>query len=306
MDNNNGKNLNLINDADYWAVIDEVSKVSPLDDKAFKKFLENEDNFRTVAEMFINEPLSDGVMHRIKEELFLMVNGKTIRMDNVRKTDAEIVNIDGQQNRFFFPFKRQLFYWAITYISTLQEGEKYNLLLPAISIVIYENRGQNIDLIETAQLEGTLLHSKDDKNQLQLIAVNTVKWREAENEKLKQYLSILHNGVLSEKTKDKFEGVDIASPFFIKLNREILMASAEIKYEEIGKGGGIMAKRIYKFLTEEQEKAAMEKGMERGMERGMEEGIKKGMEEAIKTIAKETGLSLEKLQEMVSREAFYG
>jgi predicted transposase YdaD len=47
-----------------------------------------------------------------------------------------------------------------------------------------------------------------------------------------------------------------------------------------------------------------EEGMEKGIKKGREEGIKKGMEETINKIAKETGLNLEKLQEMVYKEVF--
>ena len=225
--------------------------VAPLEDKAFKMFMNSEEWFKAVAGWILDDPLPDGELKKIDGELFLFVNTKYIRMDNFRESEAGVVNMEGQRNKYEFIFKRHLYYWALAYISPFQAGQKYEELKPAISIVIYEDNG-DAAVIEKAYIAGPLAKSSGVEAQLTMIAVNAAKWQEAPSKELKEYLAILHNGVYNKETSNKFTGIDTNSPSFKKLNDSIRIASAQVLYTDAEeRGDSVMVNFMNDFLTEE-------------------------------------------------------
>ena len=126
MDNDNNETAkNVQKNENRKRAIRAADAVPPLDDKAFKKFLDNEEWFRAVAEWILEELLPDGELKRIGEEYFLFTNTKAIRMDNFRETSEGVVNMEGQIDAKKFIFKRHLYYWAMAYISPFQAGQPY-------------------------------------------------------------------------------------------------------------------------------------------------------------------------------------
>jgi len=109
---------------------------------------------------------------------------------------------------------------------------------------------------------GSLIKSDDIKNQLQLMAVNSKKWRDVESEELRAYLSTLHNGIITDENKDSFAGIDTDSDVFINFQRSVRLACAQTKQQEYQeKGDDLMAIQYATYLLEEERIAAQEKGM---------------------------------------------
>ena len=273
-----------------------VDSVPPLDDDAFRKFLEDEKNFRMIAELVLGEELPSGEIQDIQGERVLVVNGKTIRMDNFRKTPAGVVNMEAQRAAQAFPFKRHLFYWAVAYTSPLKKGQSYEQLMPAISIVLYEDKG-DAGVIEEAGLSGSLLRPGD--GQLKMVAVNAVKWRETKNEKLRQYLAILSNGVYNSKTAEKFYGVDTQSVFFKNLNNTVRVAASALKYAEYSEKGDSEMSEAIRVLSVEDFELARRDGVKEGSEDVALKLLAKGYPEP--DILEVTGLAQEALDRLKLR-----
>ena len=235
-----------------------IRSVSPLDDTVFKKLLENRESFRLLAEAILDTPIPEGEISNIPGEYVAFSGGKTIRMDSFRNTLLGVVNLEAQRDAKKFIFKRHLYYWSAAYMSSLRKGQEYEMLRPAISIVFYESK-PNAAWKEEASLSGSLV--SEEEQLLNMIAINTAKWQDAPNERVRQYLSLLHNGILSERNRSKFANVDTSSAMFSDMDRRIRLASAEIKYEEsVMKGDKAMAAELYKYLTTEEAAEAEAKG----------------------------------------------
>ena len=288
------------------AVRSIVESMPPLDDTVFRKFLEDEENFRLLAELILEEEMPCGEILVVEGERVLSVNGKRIRMDNFRTTPSGSVNMEAQRDARDFTFKRHLFYWAIAYSSPLRKGQRYEVLQPAASIVLYEDKGDAC-IIEEAALSGQLV--QPGGNLLRMVAVNCAKWKDASNDRLRQCLAVMHNGVYSDKTADLFEGIDTDSDFFKSLNSGIRIAASEIKYIEYReKGDNEMVEGITKYWSKEREEKAFSEGMARGEAKGEAKGESKGKAEGkAEGMAKvitlwESGYSVDDIKKMMRRE----
>ena len=266
------------------------------------KFLDDEEWFRTVAGWILGYALPDGKLKKIGEEHFLFTNTKAIRMDNFRETSASVVNVEGQRDARDFIFKRHLYYWAMAYISPFEAGQQYDELKPAVSIVIYEDKG-SAGVIEIANLSGSLAQaSKGEEQLLTMIAVNAAKWRESPNEELKAYLAILYNGVYNDENKHKFAGVNTNSNSFERLNSSVRIASAKVKYEESQEeGNSEMEAFMREFFTEEQERTARRNGKIEGrIEMAKISKLYVKQKKSPNDISKEVGLSVEKVKQALA------
>ena len=242
-------------------LLQKLATLNPLTDRALKILLSDKDQFIALSEALLGQKFDAEKVISINGEILFSVAGRRLQFDALHDTDIGYVNTEGQSKAADFPFKRHVFHVSYAYANGIQKSESWDVLKPAISIVIYRDKG-NADVIETANLHGSLIKSEDDKNQLQFVAVNSKKWRDIESEELRIYLSTLHNGIMTEENKDSYAGVDIESDAFTYFQRVVRIACALTKQQEYKeKGDDFMATQYATFLSEEERIAAEEKGM---------------------------------------------
>jgi len=247
---------------DIEKIIKQLVTLNPLDDRAFKKLLSDVEQFKNLAEAFTGKTLDEANIIAIKDEIFLSVKGRLIHLDSLHSTDVAYVNMEGQMKAADFPFKRHVFHGAATYVSELEKSDDWQILKPAISIVVYKDKG-DAELMEDASFSGKLVKTEDDRNQLLLIAVNSKKWKDAQSEELRAYLSTLHNGIMTEDNKADFADVDTSSLAFINFQRAVRIACAKTwkqEYEE--RKDDFMATQYETYLSREEREIAMEEGMD--------------------------------------------
>jgi len=245
---------------DRESILQELATLNPLDDRAFKILLSDDEQFAVLLEAFLGKKLDEDKIININGEVVLSVKGRLIRLDALRDTDIGYVNMEGQMDATGFPFKRHVFHGAFVYVNGIQKSGSWGELKPAISIVVYKDKGSD-DAIETASLCGSLIKSDNDKKQLQLMAINSKQWRNVESEELRIYLSTLHNGIMTDENKDSFAGVNVNSVAFKNFQRSVKMACALTKQQEYKeKGDDFMAIKYATFLSEEERVAAEVKG----------------------------------------------
>ena len=271
------KNPSLHNKTgDNIDILKDLATLDPLDDRALKILLSDDEQFVKLAEAFMEQKLDEDSIVDINGELTLSVKGRLIRLDALRDTNLGFINMEGQIESSSFPFKRHLFYGAFIYATGIQKSDSFHDLKPVVSIVVYKEKGE-AELIDKAYLAGGLVKTEDDSKQLTLIAINTKKWREAPTEELRTYLSTFHHGIITEENKSDFNGVDINSTTFKSFQRAVRMACAQTKQQEYKeKGDDYMAKVYTSFLTDEERIAAEEKGELRGRLEGKIEGKLEG------------------------------
>jgi len=241
-------------------ILKELATLDPLDDRAFRILVSDDEQFKTLAESISGEVLSDEKIIHMNGEIVLTANGKLIRVDSLRETAAAFINMDGQIKASEFPFKRHVFYTAVIYANGIQKGESWEKLKPVISIVVYKNKGEAA-LIEKAALSGTLVKTDDDGKQLTLISVNTAKWKDAPTEELRAYLSTLHYGIMTEDNKSDFADIDIESNAFAKIQRAVKIACAHTKKQEYeNEGDDSMTAVLGQYITKEEKEAAEARG----------------------------------------------
>ena len=241
-------------------ILQELATLNPLDDRAFKILLSDPEQFIALSEAFLEKSFDEDKIIAINGEIVLSVKGRLVRLDSLHDTDVGYVNMEGQIDALQFPFKRHVFYGSFVYVNGIQKSENWDKLKPAISIVIYKDKGDD-GVIETATLSGSLVKSDEDKNQLQLMAVNAKKWEDVDSEVLRIYLSTLYHGIMTEDNKDKFVGVNTDAYIFEKFQRSVKLACALTKQQEYSeKGDDFMAAQYATFLSEEERIAAREEG----------------------------------------------
>jgi hypothetical protein len=234
-------------------IMEQIQVVDPLDDKAFKILLSDDQCFKLIAESVLGITIPSDCIVSIQGEMSLSVNGKLIRIDNFRSTEKSVINMEAQNEAGKFTYKRHLFYGSIAYAFTLQSGQDYESLKPATSIVFYKDKGE-AELIEHASLSGTLIKTEEERTMLILMAVNVKKWDEAKTETLRYLLQIINGQKITQE-----QAVPAAIQEFYK---NVLRARAVVRYETLKeKGETEMAEGILKgYLTPEQERAAEERG----------------------------------------------
>jgi predicted transposase/invertase (TIGR01784 family) len=241
-------------------IMEQIQLVDPLDDKAFRILLSDDQCFKFIAESVLGITIQSDCIVSIQGEMSLSVNGKLIRMDNFKSAGNNVINMEAQNEASKFTYKRHLFYGSIAYAFTLQSGQDYESLKPATSIVFYKDKGE-AELIEYANLSGSLIKNEEEKSMLILMAVNVKKWNEAKTETLKYLLQII-NG---QKISKEFAVPAVIEEFY----NNVLRARAVVRYETLKeKGETEMAEGILKgYLTPEQEKTAEERGIEKGAQK---------------------------------------
>ena len=250
--------MDKLNDREI--ILQELATLNPLDDRAFRILLSDDEQFIVLAEALLGQKLDEDKIININGEIVLSVKGRLIRLDALRDTNIGYVNMEGQMDASDFPFKRHVFHGAFVYVNGIQKSGSWNELKPAISIVVYKDKGGDA-VIETASLSGSLVKSSNDKNQLQLMAVNSKQWKEAESEELRIYLSTLHNGIMTDENKGSFVGVDTDADTFLMFQRAVRLACAKTKQQEYKeKGDDFMATQYATYLTDEERVAAKEEG----------------------------------------------
>ena len=130
------------NTGDMSDILRELATLDPLDDRALKILLSDDEQFTLLAEALSGKSLDEDKIININGELVLSVKGRLIRLDALRDTSAGYINIEGQIEASDFPFKRHVFHGAFIYVSGLQKSETWQSLKPVTSIVIYKDKGQ--------------------------------------------------------------------------------------------------------------------------------------------------------------------
>lgn len=259
-------------------ILKELAALDPLDDRAFRIFISNDEQFALLAESLSGEALDGEKIIHMNGEIVLTANGRLIRTDSLRSTDATFFNIEGQIKTEDFPLKRHIFYTAIIYVNGIQKGDSWEKLKPVISIVIYKDKG-DAALIEKGKLSGDLFKTEDDRKQLTLIAVNTARWREAATEEMRAYLSTLHHGIMTEENKADFTDVDVTGDAFIKIQQAVRIACAYTKKREYDERGDDLMAAIYtSVLTKEEKEAAKRQGKAEGKAEGKATGFNIALE----------------------------
>ena len=246
-------------------ILKELATLDPLDDRAFKLLLSDDEIFSALAESIQGKKLDVDSIVDINGEMVVTIKGKVIRLDSLRVTNMEYINMEGQTDPALFPYKRHLYYAAVIYAMSLQKSESYHDLKPVTSIVVYKKKPE-ANLMEKASMAGDLIKTDSDKSQLTLIAINTEKWSDAPTEELRGYLATLHYGIMHEENKSQFDGVDCDSFQFERFQRAVRLACAQTKYQEYReRGDESMVAKYVSFISEEDRKAAEEKGMAKGV-----------------------------------------
>jgi len=265
-------------------ILKELATLDPLDDRAFRIYISDDDEFAFLAKSLSGESLDGETIIHMNGEIVLTANGRLIRTDALRSTISTFFNIEGQIKTEDFPLTRHIFYTAVIYANGIQKGDAWNQLKPVISIVIYKDKGE-ADLFEKATLEGSLIKTDADRKHLTLIAVNTAKWKMAPSEELRAYLSTLHHGIMTEDNKSDFTSVDTNSNAFIRIQRAVRMACAHTKKQEYDEKGDDSMSAVYAtYLSKEEREAAVNEGEARGEARGEASGEARGRKQAFDVI----------------------
>jgi len=246
-----------------------LATLNPLDDRAFKILLSDVEQYKNLAEAFTGKTLDEASIIDMKNEIVLSVKGRLIHLDALKDTDIGHINMEAQMIAIGFPFKRHVFHGAATYVNGIQKGDKWEMLKPTTSIVIYKDKG-DAELMEDATLSGKLIKTDDDRNQLTLIAINSKKWKDAKTEELRAYLSTFHHGIMTEDNKADFAGVDTNSDAFTKIQRAVTIACAHTKKQENkNKGDDSMFSVLDQYLSKEEREAAEARGEAKGEAKGL-------------------------------------
>ena len=251
-------------------IIKEIATQDPLDDRAFKILLSDDEIFTALATSIRGSRLDEDSIIDINGEMVFTVKGRVIRLDTLRATSMEYINIEGQIDPALFPYKRHLYYSAVIYAMSLQKSESFHDLKPVTSIVVYKKK-PGTNLMETAHMYGNLIKTDSDKNQLTLIAINTEKWRDAPTEELRGYLATLHHGIMHEENRSNFTGVDFENPIFDHFQKAARRACAQTKYQEYLERGEVsVATKFISFISDEDRMAAKAEGREEGINTALE------------------------------------
>jgi len=245
-------------------ILKELSTLDPLDDRAFKILISDDEQFTFMAESFSGENLTEEKIIHMNGEIVLTANGRLIRTDSLRGTVAAFFNMESQIETEKFPLKRHIFYTAVIYASGIQKGDSWEKLKPVISIVIYKEN--NAALIEKGAFTGEIFKTDDDRKQLTLIAVNTAKWKDAPTAELRAYLATLHTGIMTEENKADFADVDTGSDAFARIQRAVKIACAHTKRQEYDdRGDDSMTAILDQYISKEAKEAAEASGQAKGL-----------------------------------------
>jgi len=233
-------------------ILKELATLDPLDDRAFRIYVSDDEEFSFLAESISGESLDGEKIIHMNGEIVLTANGRLIRTDALRGTATTFFNMESQIETDDFPLARHIFYTAVIYANGIQKGDSWDKLKPVISIVIYKDKGEAA-LFENAALAGTLMKNDADRKHLTLIAVNTAKWKTAPTEELRAYLSTLHHGIMTEDNKANFASIDTNSNAFTRIQRAVRMACAHTKKQEYEEKGDDTMSAVYAtYLSKEE------------------------------------------------------
>ena len=251
-----------LSDEDRKRIERELATIDPLEDKAWKILFSDEDVAEELLKVIFNKTLRRDEKFVINGEIVLSVQGKKIITDSLFSTNLGTVNVEGQGIARDFTFKRHLYYWAALYSSQLGKGVDYEELVPVTSIVLYKDNGEaEVEEITTLKRFPTKLEWQYD-DQLKLIAINTAKWENSSDDKMKYLLKLLHEGLASE---------DIDNPDYMRyknLMRRACAVTMKTNCEEDSE----MKNLLNGYISDEEKAKSEEKGRQEGREEGKIEG----------------------------------
>ena len=243
--------MNKQNDIDkILSTIDPLDTVHPLNDTAFKLALKYYDEiFNDLTLFTTGKEAGASTVNLIGSEACIYVGGKTAFFDHLRNTISGYFDFEGQNDRFKFPIQRHLFCWALIFVCQLKKGDDHIVVVPVTVIVFYKDRGKSKPLIQKATATGDLL-ADENTQYFNLIAVNTAKWYEADNQYFKHYLALLHLGI-DEDVLSK-NGIDVTDSSFQELRNKLMHCCIQHKMD-IAKteGDEDMKKMMAEYLREE-------------------------------------------------------
>lgn len=280
----------------YELIEEKLATTNPLLDKPFKILLSWDKIFLEITEEILGRKVTQELVS-YNGEFVSTVKGKEIKMDSLRKSAKEWIDVEGQQKTSDFPFERHLYYWAYIYSQGINESMDFLDLLPVTVIVIYKNKGKT-PLMETARLTGPLFSRRKEADPLLLVAVNAAKWQDAKSEKLKSYLSLFHNGLKDTEEPELFDGLDLNSDNFTRIRsyfRKSCGLSLLEKYEQ--EGDEEMKNLTSQFLTAEERAEERKEGMLEGEIKVLYKRV--GM--TPREIATELELPIEEIKAIIKR-----
>ena len=242
--------MNKENINEILSAIDPLATVKPLNDTAFKLLLKYYDEiFNELTLYSTGKEAGTTIVNAIGSEACVYVGGKTSFFDHLRNTISGYIDFEGQNDRSKFPIQRHLFCWALIFVCQLKEGEDYIKVTPVTVIVFYKDRGKSKPLIQKANVTGDLF-ADEDTQYFNLIAVNTAKWFEADNQKFKHYLALLHLGLDEDVLSEN--GIDVTDTNFQQLRNKLMRCCAQYKLDIAKKEGDEeMKKMMAEYLREE-------------------------------------------------------
>jgi hypothetical protein len=106
-------------------ILKELATLDPLDDRAFRIFMSDDEQFALLAESLSGEALDGDKIIHMHGEIVLTANGRLVRTDVLRSTMTAFFNIEGQIETVGFPLKRHIFYSAVIYASGKQKSDSW-------------------------------------------------------------------------------------------------------------------------------------------------------------------------------------
>ena len=231
-----------LSDEDRKRVERELATVDPLEDKAWKILFSDEEVAEELLQVIFNQTLRRDEKFIVNGEIVLSVQGKKIIADSLFSTSLGMVNVEGQGIARNFTFKRHLYYWAALYSSQLDKGLDYEKLVPVTSIVLYKDNGEaEIEEVTMLKRLPTKLEWQYD-DQLKLIAINTAKWEDSCDDKMRYLLKLFHEGLASE---------DIDNPDYMRY-KNLMRRACAVTMKTNCEEGSEMKNLLNGYISEEE------------------------------------------------------
>ena len=262
-----------------------LATADPLADRAFKVLLSEELLYKRLIASIVGDNLKETLVS-INCEFIFRVKGKAIQVDTIQKAQNAIYNIEGQGENKAFSFKRHLYYWSAIFAYSLTKGNKYETLVPVVSVVIYKKTGRK-KVKRKAVLKGDLLSSFDDEKLLQMYSICAAHWREEADEFLRYFLALIDLGIDKELIYYQQQGLDIASNTFKMLYNSIFISCCDPHVEKLEKTGDVvMAEAVRGYLASKDREKIRAEGWEEGRAEAQEEALVQGEVRALYQIMK--------------------
>ena len=296
-------------------------------DFAFKKLFGSENN-KAITIVFLNAILKRTGRDAIKEVTFNNVEiGGNYQTDKQSRLDILVTIQDGHQINVEIQFankydmvNRSIYYWSRIYSDQILKGMPYTQLKPTIVINIL-----NFNLISKTDLFHTSYHLYEDEEKFRIddvlelhfieIPKLLMHWKEDRldpwNDVLARWLLLL--GMVDQRNQTYYE--EIYKELEAIAMKDEYLQDAFASWNEISvEPEGLLAyrARLKEVLDEEsfikeaklREEAARVEGTEEGVQKGAQQAKEENarnflaMDIDVETVAKGTGLSVERVREL--------